>query len=128
MKKYLIFALCVFLLFSVSISAKAQSYTMKDGLYYVGSDIPEGSYIVTSDNKNPYFSHVEIYDDKNGNGEGDFGERKDGFSVTDADNEFFDESKCISEYRLSIENGDLIEVSFGKAVFTENAAFVKCHP
>ena len=120
MKKCLILAFCVFLLFSVSISAKAQSYSLKDGLYYVGSDIPEGSYIVTSDEKNPYFSHVEIYDDKNGNGEGDFGERKDGFSVTDADNEFFDESKCISEYRLSIENGDLIEVSFGKAVFTEN--------
>lgn len=120
MKKCLIFAFCVFLLFSVSISAKAQSYTLKDGLYYVGSDIPEGFYIVTSDKKNPYFAHVEIYDDKDGNGEGDFGERKGGFSVTDEDNEFFDESKCISEYRLSIENGDLIEVSFGKAVFTEN--------
>ena len=120
MKKCLILAFCVFLLFSVSISAKAQSYTLKDGLYYVGSDIPEGSYIVTSDKKNPYFAHVEIYDDRDGNGEGDFEEREGGFSVTDEDNEFFDESKCISEYRLSIENGDLIEVSFGKAVFTEN--------
>lgn len=125
MKKYLICTFCVVMFFSMSISAKAQSYTLKDGLgndglYYVGSDIHEGNYIVTSDKKNPYFSHVEIYDDKNGNGEGDFGERKDGFSVTDAGNEFFDESKCISEYRVSIKNGDLIEVSFGKAVFTEN--------
>lgn len=125
MKKYLIGTFCVVLLISMFISAEAQSYTLKDGLgndglYYVGSDIPEGNYIVTSDKKNPYFSHVEIYEDKNGNGEGDFGEKKDWFSVTDSDNEFFDESKCIPEYRVSVKTGDLIEVSFGKAVFTEN--------
>lgn len=125
MKKYLIGTFCVALFFSMSISAKAQSYTLKDGigndgLYYVGSDIPEGNYIVTSDKKNPYFSHIEIFVDENGNGEKNIGETKDYFSVTDAENEFFDESKCISEYRVSIENGDIIEVSFGKAVFTEN--------
>ena len=120
MKKFIFCVFCIVLICQLFVTAQAQDYTLKDGHYYVGSDIPEGKYIVTSDKKNPYFSHVEIYDDKNGNGEGDFGERKDGFSVTDAANEFFDESKCISEYRVSIENGDLIEVSFGKAVFTEN--------